>query len=161
MINLEQLGKEFKRNTSIVDLQTKLLTHEDSLLQPESRGNCMNWVLGHMLDSRDRVLNMLGEERLVMLDQKEIYTNGSDPITEDGEHVIKLERLLEMFQIGQERIESGIRQLDVKKLDEMVGKEGREVRFGDRLHFWYFHDTYHTGQLEYLRQLTGVDDQVI
>lgn len=161
MISLEQFGKEFKRNMHIVDMQAKGLAHEDSLLQPEVRGNCMNWVLGHMLDSRDRVLKMLGEERLITLDQKQIYTNGSDPITEDGEHVIKLEGLVEMFHVGQERIEEGLKQLDVKQLDEMVGKEGNEVRYGDQMQFWYFHDTYHVGQLEYLRQLAGTDDQVI
>lgn len=161
MISLEQLGQEFGRNMRLVEMQTKGLSHADSLLQPEARGNCMNWVLGHMLDSRDRVLHMLSEERLLTLEQKQIYANGSEPIKEDGELVIRLEHLLEFFHMGQEMIEKALGYLDEAILDEVGGKEGREVRFGDRLHFWYFHDTYHTGQLEYLRQLAGTDDQVI
>ena len=32
---------------------------------------------------------------------------------------------------------------------------------GARLHFQYFHDTYHTGQTELLRQVTGVGDKII
>lgn len=35
------------------------------------------------------------------------------------------------------------------------------VSAAQRLHFDYFHDTYHTGQTEILRQVAGTDDQVI
>ena len=31
----------------------------------------------------------------------------------------------------------------------------------ERIFFLYFHETYHVGQTELLRQLTGVDDKVI
>ena len=160
MISLEQLGKEFKRNTRVIEMQTEGLTHADSLLQPEARGNCMNWVLGHIVASRDTVLKMLGQERLLSESENKRYNNGSEPILEDGEDVIRLERLLELIQEGQERIEESLAKLELKDMDEMVGKKGN-TRFGDRLHFWYFHETYHTGQTEYLRQLAGTDDKVI
>ena len=160
MISLEQLGKEFMRNVRVIEMQINGLTHEDSLLQPEARGNCMNWVLGHIAASRDSVLKMLDEEPMLTEVEKKRYVNGSEPITQDGEDLIRLERLLELIQAGQERIENALAGLDMSKLEEMVGKDG-DVRLGDRLHFWYFHDTYHTGQTEYLRQLAGTDDQVI
>jgi uncharacterized damage-inducible protein DinB len=160
MISLEQLGKEFMRNVRVIEMQTKGLSHADSLLQPEARGNCMNWVLGHIAASRDSVLKMLDQEPLLTKAENKRYNNGSEPILENGEDVIRLERLLELIQAGQERIEKALAGLEMSKLEEMVGKDG-DVRLGDRLHFWYFHDTYHTGQTEYLRQLAGMDDQVI
>lgn len=160
MISLEQLGKEFARNTRVIEMQIEGLTHEDSLLQPDMRGNCMNWVLGHIAVNRDRVLKMIGDKLLLTEEQQSRYMHGSDAITQDGEDVIRLEGLLELLQTGQERIEAGLAQLDPSKLDEMVGEEGK-TRFGDQMHFWYFHETYHTGQTEYLRQLAGTDDKVI
>ena len=40
-----------------------------------------------------------------------------------------------------------------------VGQQTRTV--AERLFFLYFHETYHTGQTELLRQLTGKNDKVI
>jgi hypothetical protein len=37
----------------------------------------------------------------------------------------------------------------------------REVPVWKRVHFWYFHDTYHVGQTELLRGLAGFTDKVI
>ena len=61
MITPVQLAEAFERNVSIAQMQAKDLTHEDSLLQPPFRGNCLNWVLGHMLSNRDAILGWLGE----------------------------------------------------------------------------------------------------
>jgi len=37
------------------------LTHEDSLLQPQPGGNCLNWVVGHLLFVDQRMLRRLGQ----------------------------------------------------------------------------------------------------
>jgi|GEM_PF-5021639 len=39
--------------------------------------------------------------------------------------------------------------------------EGADQDVGAQLSFLSWHETYHTGQTEYLRQLAGKDDQVI
>jgi len=161
MITLDQLGKEFKRNVLVVEMQTKGLSHADSLLQPETRGNCMNWVLGHMAVSRDTVLTWLGEEGLLAEAERERYGRYSEPILEDGEDVMQLERVLELFNEGQASIEAALAKHTLEDMDKMTGEEGKERRLGDRLIFYFFHDCYHTGQLEYLRQLAGTDDEVI
>ena len=52
--------------------------------------------------------------------------------------------------------------LDVAAMAEEIASGGDEsTSVGERLHFDYFHDTYHTGQTELLRQVTGVGDKVI
>ena len=38
------------------------LTHEDSLVQPRPGGNCLNWVLGHLLTVYDGTLPLLSQE---------------------------------------------------------------------------------------------------
>lgn len=161
MITLEQLGKEFERNVNVAEMQTKGLSHADSLLQPEARGNCMNWVLGHMVESRDSILGWLGEQGLLTEAERNRYGRHSEPIIEDGEEVIPLERLLELLQEGQRRIEAALGNHTLEDMDRMTGTEGKQRRLGDRLHFYFFHDCYHSGQLEYLRQLAGTNDAVI
>ena len=44
-----------------------------------------------------------------------------------------------------------------QEVDSFLGK----TTLGQVVFFLYFHDTYHTGQLEALRQLAGKDDKVI
>ena len=64
MIDQKDLAKAFGRNTNIIKSQAKDLTHEDSLIQPPFHGNCLNWVLGHLVANHDDILEALGEPRL-------------------------------------------------------------------------------------------------
>ena len=100
MITTANLTEAFARNVAIIRRQAAGLTQEESLRQPPFRGNCLNWVVGHLADYRDHILRALGAEPVM------------------GEA-------------------------------------------GERLFFWYFHETYHVGQTELLRQLAGKDDKII
>ena len=51
----------FEINYNVIKQQVDGLTHEDSLLQLPFRGNCLNWVLGHILVSRNRALTLIGD----------------------------------------------------------------------------------------------------
>ena len=57
------------------------MTHQDSLLQVPGV-NCLNWVLGHIADSRDRVLRLLGEAPLSARGPR--VRRESDPVAADG-----------------------------------------------------------------------------
>ena len=153
------LAKAFKRNMLIIEAQTKDLTHQDSLVQVPGV-NCLNWVLGHLADGRDQVLAMLREAPL-LAGAGARYRRESDPITGDGPEVLPLERLLAVLEEGQERISAAL----AARSDEALGEEQqlgeRTLTLLERLHFAYFHDTYHTGQTELLRALAGKADKVI
>ena len=45
---------------SILKGQTADLTQDDSLFQPPGGGNCANWLVGHVVTSRNQMLEMLG-----------------------------------------------------------------------------------------------------
>ena len=51
-MNKEMIHDLYKTNHWVVTNQTDDLTHDDSLLQLPFRGNCLNWILGHILVSR-------------------------------------------------------------------------------------------------------------
>ena len=161
MISTQELLEAFARNLNIIQAQTEGLSHEQCLLQPPFRGNCMNWVLGHMAETRNSLLKTLGEKPILTEKECARYGHGSEPVCADREGVIKLGRLLAMLQHSQERIAVALPRLTAEVLAKKVKDHRGEVPLGNRLFFLYFHETYHTGQTELLRQLAGTDDKVI
>ncbi len=160
MITPVQLAEAFARNVSIAQMQAKGLTHEDSLRQLPFRGNCLNWVLGHMLTNRDNILAWLGEEP-VGGERALRYRRESEPITGDGGDVLPLDELLSLLAASQAQLTGALSRATEEDLEREIVLGTRSSPLRNRIFFLYFHDTYHVGQTELLRQLTGVDDKVI
>lgn len=151
----------FSLNTRLIKLQTAGLSHADSMIQTPYNINCMNWVLGHIAVNRDNLMRLIGAEPLLSETETQRYKSESDPITEDGPDVLQLERLLEILVTGQTRIETALDVLSEADLSEEIQVGERMMLLGTRLHGFYFHDTYHTGQTDLLRQIAGANDKVI
>ncbi len=159
----ELLARGFRRNQRIVHAQAEGLSHEQSLLQTEYNVNCFNWVLGHVVSGRSQILTALFAAEPVMTDvQASRYLRESDPIVEDGPGVLPFAELLELLDASEEALEEAL---------SGAGEEfmAEEIRAGDdhlasraaRLMFTYFHDTYHVGQTDLLRQMAGMNDKII
>ena len=161
MIGANDLIDAFARNVNIVKMQTKDLTHEDSLRQLPFHGNCLNWVLGHIVENRDHILELLGEPpQIGELGTR--YKRGSDPLTDAGDGTLRLEELLAWLDRAQERIAAALGKMDAAALSrEITTGNNRTTTVGQRVFFLYFHETYHVGQTELFRQLAGKDDKVI
>ena len=161
MITNKQLIDGFSLNIRLIKLQTDGLNHADSLVQTAYKINCMNWVLGHIAVNRDSVIRLIGAEPLLREEATKRYTTESNPITEDGPDVLQLDKLLEVLSTGQSRIEPALDTLSEADLlgEIQVGK--RIMQLGTRLFDFYFHDTYHTGQTDLLRQVAGASDKVV
>ncbi len=161
MITNEQLMDGFSLNNRLIKLQTAGLSHADSMIQTPYNINCMNWVLGHIAVNRDNLMRLIGAEPLLSETETLRYKSESDPIAEDGSDVLQLERLLEILVTGQTRIETALDTLSEADLSEEIQVGERMMPLGTRLHGFYFHDTYHTGQTDLLRQIAGANDKVI
>ncbi|MDJ0924445.1 MAG: DinB family protein [Acidimicrobiia bacterium] len=161
MIGAKRLARAFARNTAILKMQTAGLRHEDSLLQTPYNINCLNWTLGHILLYRDRLLDQVRGERQFGAGELDSYMRESDPIHEDGPGVLPLARLVGALETSQEAIDHALGELTDEEFSAETEVDGRMVSLASNLHFSYFHDTYHTGQTEILRQVAGTDDRVI
>jgi len=161
MITPQELAGAFQRNWEIIQAQTKGLSHADSLLQPPFRGNCLNWVLGHLVTNRDRVVTLLGEAPVGNEAVQARYGYGSEPVLGEGEGVLRLETLLDMLARSQERINAALARITPEELSKETQDHRGKTRVAERLFFLYFHETYHVGQTELLRQLAGTNDKVI
>ncbi|MCL6432439.1 MAG: DinB family protein [Anaerolineae bacterium] len=161
MITPRELAEAYAGNLEIIRMQTKGLTHADSLLQPPVRGNCLNWVLGHLASSRNGLLKLLGLEPVMADTQADRYGYGSEPVTGEGEGVMRMEDLLAALERSQERLSAWLERATPEDLAREVDLGWRKSTLAAHLFFMYFHDTYHTGQTELLRQLAGTNDKVI
>jgi uncharacterized damage-inducible protein DinB len=161
MITKEQLTEGFEVNVRLIQRQTEGLTHADSLLHTPYNINTLNWVIGHIAVNRDRVLRLIGETTLLSDAEFDRYKTGSDPVREDDGTVIRLERLLEILVEGQQKIRSRLSQSSDEDLLEKIQVGEQMIALGQRLYGLYFHDTYHTGQTDLLRQVAGTNDKII
>jgi uncharacterized damage-inducible protein DinB len=144
-----ELKKLFGMNAYCVKVNTAELTHTDSLIQPAPMGNCLNWVLGHVVSSRKGILKLLGHEVELQNDYTR-YLRGSDPIGK-SEEAREFQEILADFQQTQQLIEAALADISVESLQVKLDDE----TVAEKLAFAYFHETYHVGQTGMLRRLAG------
>jgi uncharacterized damage-inducible protein DinB len=106
-------------------------------------------------------MRLIGGESLLGEAETLRYKTESDPIVEDGLHVLQLEKLLEVLSVGQSRLAAALDALSEADLLEEIRVGERMMPLGTRLFGFYFHDTYHTGQIDLLRQVAGANDRVV
>ncbi|MCP4360541.1 MAG: DinB family protein [Chloroflexi bacterium] len=159
MSTAEQLTQDFSVTTWIIKKQAEGLSNEEMTILPPFRANCFNWVLGHIATNRDKVLTLLGKEALFTPEQVNLYERGSEPMT-DGETAVPGDKLLTAIDQSNERIATGLQNTPVETLTAIYNKE-RNQTVAERIAGLHWHETYHTGQLELLRQLAGKNDTVI
>jgi len=159
MLSPDVLTKFMDTNKFVLGKQLDGLTHADSVLQTPFRGNCLNWVMGHIVESRDNMLRLLDGDTFMSEAQANRYKPDSEPIVQDADDVAKLEWIWETYLAQDEAMREALNSLTTDDLEQV--KEGSERTLGDRLRFLLWHETYHVGQTEYLRQLAGTDDAVV
>ena len=151
-MNAATLARLFEVDHDVLKKTLDGLSHGDSLVQPQAAGNCLNWVLGHIVATRSQILTMLGEEPLWSKDQSAPYDRGSAPIT-DAVQARPLEELAAALDRSQERLRAGLARVSAETLASPAG----DGTFGDTLAFFHFHEAYHAGQVALLRRMAGKD----
>lgn len=157
---VENLIETWQRITTIAQRQTDGLTQADSLLRPPAAGNCLNWVLGHILEGRDTCLEYLGQARLLSAQEAALYQRGSEALVESAA-VPQLSHLLQKLAESQDRLVAALQALPPADLEREVLFYNTPRSLGGLLAFLQWHETYHLGQLELLRQLAGRTEKVI
>lgn len=148
----KELAESYETTTWLIGKFAEGMTHEESVVQPPFRANTFNWVLGHILIARDRALPLLGQKRVLDEAETNLYETGSEPVT--AETALRLARLLEALDQSQTRLTVGLESVDAGAL-EVIHSEDKGQTVGDRIAGLHWHETYHVGQLEILRQVSG------
>jgi hypothetical protein len=163
MIDASGLTMILQRNFGVIQRQIKDITHEQSLIQPPFRGNCMNWVLGHLVMSRQRILIMTNQLTVWTQEQCNRYERGSEPIVDNSE-ALPFEKIAADLMTSQQRIQTWLENAKPEDLDVAIIPHNIPADAGpiwDWMEFLLWHEAYHLGNLELLRQLAGMNDKVI
>jgi len=161
VITATDLIGALERNLGIIKAQTQGLSQADSLLQLPFRGNCLNWVLGHIAANRNTMLRFLGEGTILSEAQVKRYEFNSEPVCGDAGDILTLEQLLMVLDQGQSALTAKLLKITVEELAREVQSFLGTTTLGQLIFYLYWHESYHTGQTEALRQLAGKNDKVI
>ncbi len=152
MITSSEIEALFRINFNVLRYSFKDITEELALKQPQPAGNCINWILGHILVSRDNVLELIGQDRLLTADQSEPYRRGST--ANNTNSFLKFADLQSILKKTPKRIKEGLETLTTVDL-AVLGDRDETLSY--RLSFLHFHEAYHCGQIGLLRRLVGLD----
>lgn len=161
MISITDLKRMLMIEHELIRQQTEGLTDADTFIQPAPGGNCMHWVLGHLLDSQVTLLESLGVESPVSKNALERYTRESEPIRTSEPGLFTLVELLERLDLVHDGIKAILGQMKEEDFKVNVPFGSKKSPRGWVVFFLHFHYSYHIGQLEYLRQLAGKLDKVV
>ena len=144
------LAMLFDTSYSALRANVEEITHSDSLFSPLHGGNCINWVLGHIVWGRNRILALLDEEPIWNEKTVARYKTGSKPLT-DASEAQHLEEILSAFDDSQERVTAALR----RATNADLAAPHKKMTVGQELASLHFHEAYHIGQIGLLRRLLG------
>lgn len=140
MSNNIELETVFDLNYQVIRANLKDVTQEESIKPSGEGGVSMNWILGHLILTRNSIFDILGVDKIFPENLIPVYTRGSVNVT--VENAEKLENLLKLLDKTQKVLKT---EIEMKLDDEKKGK----------IAFFGFHETYHTGQLGIMRRVIG------
>jgi uncharacterized damage-inducible protein DinB len=128
------------------------LTQEELWRAPTSHNNSMLWVAGHVAQTRATVLQMLGEQmdtgwgnlfdRGAKLGDRKQYPSGSE--------------IARVLREVNPRLKAALSALTDEQLNRPASLPIPGLKtFTDELSFFALHDSYHVGQLAYIRKSLG------
>ncbi len=145
-----ELARLYETVHRVVRLNLGGISEEDSLKVPPGGANCINWVFGHVVATRQVVLRLAGAESWWDEERARTYSAGEDG-SWSPDRALPLEVLLADYERSQELLAGALPRLS----PEALAAPGFFGTVGDTLAFLQFHEGYHAGQLGILRRVLG------
>lgn len=153
MITGENLAWNFERNASYIRSHLADLTHADSLVQPPAKGNCINWILGHIVCYRTYALAVCRLAAVLSDAVAQRYARDSAPVTGAAADVAEIDTLLAAYWQSHEQLLAYWQSMTPAQAAEIVTAAGFTMPRAELLTSFMRHESYHAGQLELLREL--------
>lgn len=151
---LAQLARTSHR---VVHLQVEGVSHADSLICPQPAGNCLNWVLGHLLAIDGKQLEVLGQQAVMPAGTLARYDRGTTPLV-SADQALDFTSLVEAWDETAKRIQIGLAAFPASRLCDpapMSPSNNPAETMLSLLTTIGFHQAYHAGQCGLLRRLVG------
>ena len=156
--NLANVAGMFKINTDIVNKAIADVAVDDWFRKPGDDSNHLMWVLGHLIVHRGRTLKTLGEE----WDSSwtTLFTRGAKRVADD--EYPSVEEMRTAWSQVSDKLSTALRQssADVLAKEAPAGPPSFDGKTSGTVAFFAFHDTYHVGQVSYLKKWLGYGQSV-
>jgi len=141
-------------NDSVADRTFIGVKPEDLWKRPTPQNNSMLWIYAHMATVRARMLNVLGDAYDPGLGD----TFGRGAQVQDSESYPTREKIIEVSREVNARLFAKLATVGEAELSrKATGPMPPSVQtVGDQLAFFALHDSYHVGQLAYVRKALGL-----
>ncbi|MCI0613494.1 DinB family protein [bacterium] len=141
----------------VINRNLEGINHRDSLVHPQPEGQTFNWILGHMVKTRNEILELIGKKSLYPKSKFDVYT----PKDFSESKALDLDELKSCFNALQSELEDGIKSLSREKLNEPATlRPDRSDTVGSVLATILWHEAYHAGQLGTMRRVIGKDGKI-
>jgi hypothetical protein len=162
-ISAKTLGMLFEFTFNVARANVEGFSHEDSLRQPPT-GNCLNWILGHIVATRQHTLGLIGIAPIWSQEETERYDRArGEPVLGDGPGVLRFDRIRADHERTQELLRAAWKELDAGRLSAPMPPDRNPFQLdtvGDMLAAFTFHEAYHAGQCGVLRRILGKDGAI-
>lgn len=150
----ETLTRQVRMLDGIARRNLDGITHEESLVRAVPDGTHINWIVGHIVGIRCRVLPILGQEPVF----REAQTASYCTHLTDSSIIAPFDEIVQAFHASTERMLAGIAAA-TDALYEIPapfspGNDPAET-MGTLLTKFSVHEGYHLGQTGILRRVTG------
>jgi hypothetical protein len=149
---------QFSLSHWVIKANIEGMTHEDSVVQPQPGGNCLNWVVGHLVGARQFALQLVGKPATWNEASSERYrARGAEPIR-NTEEAAPFSEIIDALDASQEPLLEGLRDITAEQLAEKAPfspTNNPDETVGSLLAGLSFHEAYTAGQTGLLRRLLG------
>lgn len=150
----ELLAFQFGIGAFVLERNLEGVTDEDSLHPPRPAGNTMNWIVGHIVRTRNQAISLLGEKSL--FDDADFAAYGAGQLA--GEKTLSLNELKRRFTMLGPVLDDALKRTSIEQLSAAApfsptGNPKETV--GTLLASIAFHEAYHLGQTGLSRRLLG------
>ncbi|HJQ38892.1 MAG TPA: DinB family protein [Thermoanaerobaculia bacterium] len=156
----ETLATQFGMNFFIAKVNLDGITHEESLVRAVETGNHINWLVGHVVATRNLLLPSLHQHPVWGDDTQALYRRGSSGAIPAS--YLPFDEVVRAFRETHERILAGVASLSDEELAAPApfSPGGGPETLGTLLMKSTVHEGYHLGQTAILRRVVGKEGAI-
>lgn len=152
----KQLTQRFDQNAQMLSRLIAGMTEEDLSGFPNERVNNVKWQIGHLTLSRSHFIRRLCPERSEALnlrpEEQALFDRGGRP-PKDSNAYPSRERLMTCYHSVHKAWIAYLQSIAADDLDKAFA--GKDETLADLLSFLLVHESYHLGQIGFLRSYYG------
>jgi uncharacterized damage-inducible protein DinB len=154
MTGRDMLVQQFGAIYSVIARNIDGLTHADSLAPAAGGGNTANWILGHVVNVHNQLMQVIGAPPV--WESAQLERARFDHPIRDAAEAIDWDTLVERFNASRDACLGALAALSDESLAEkMPGPFGDPSTRAGLLSVLVIHQSYHAGQLGMVRRAAG------